>query len=396
MAEMSSLSERVVRISMSGTMEVAAEAERLRSQGADIVDFGAGEPDFPTPEHVKQAAVRAIRDNFTRYTSAAGTAELRQAVCDRHAADFGTAYKLQQCVISAGGKHAVFNFIQALVNPGDEVIIPAPYWVTYRDAVLYAGGRPVFAIADEGSGFTVTTELIEPLITPRTRLLILNSPNNPSGAVLSREESRRLLELAARRSFFILADECYGRLVYDQNLFSFGSLPGAGDRVVIAGSLSKAYAMTGWRIGYGLGPEPIIQACIRLQSHSTSNPNSIAQKAALEALRGPQDCVCQMLAEYRRRRDFVIRRLQQLPGIRVHPPAGAFYAFPNVKALLGRNGLDSSAALTRRLLEEAGVAVVPGEAFGMPGYIRISFATSMSELERGLDRIERFLQQYWG
>jgi len=389
------LSERVARIRMSETMEVAAEAGRLRSQGVDVVDFGAGEPDFPTPEHIKEAAVRAIQENFTRYTPAAGVWELRQAVCERHAADFGSRYRAAECLITAGGKQAVFHFTQALVNPGDEVIIPTPYWVTYRDAVRYAGGRPVFVSTDEAAGFALTAERLEPLVGPRTRLLILNFPNNPSGAVLDRGQARRILELAAARGFYILADECYGRLVYSQELFSLASLPGATDRLLIAGSLSKAYAMTGWRIGYGLGPEPVIEACIRLQSHSTSNPNSIAQMAAMQALRGPQDCVAAMLAEYRRRRDFVIARLRRMPGISVHLPEGAFYAFPNLGELLGRDGIQTSTQFARRLLAEARVAVVPGEAFGSRQHVRISFATSMGELERGLDRLHKFVERLW-
>jgi len=395
MTREAALSERIARISFSGTMQVAAEAEHLRRQGVDVVDFGAGEPDFPTPEHIKQAAVRAIEENFTRYTSTAGTPELREAVCRRHAADFGTAYELPECVITAGGKHAVFNFIQALVNPGDEVIIPSPYWVTYRDAVLYAGGKPVLAATDEEAGFAVEAGRIEALTGPRTRMLILNFPNNPTGAVLQPVQAKQILELARSCGFYILADECYARLIYHGDLFSIASLAGAAEWVLVAGSVSKAYAMTGWRIGYGLGPEPIVRACIRLQSHSITNPNSIAQRAALEALSGPQDCVARMLAEYQRRRDFVIDRLRQMPGMRVHSPAGTFYAFPNVSELLERSGLSSSAEFARRLLEQEHVVVIPGESFGAPGYVRISFATALTELERGLQRLQRFAERCW-
>ncbi len=385
------LSERISRIRMSGTMEVAAEAERLRRQGVDVVDFSVGEPDFPTPEHIKQAALRAIQNNFTRYTAAAGLPELREAVCRRHAADFGTRYRMSECVVTAGGKHAVFNFIQAVVNPGDQVLIPTPYWVTYRDAVCYAGAHPVFVATEETAGFAVRAAQIEPLIGPRTRMLILNAPNNPSGAVVAPAEARRILDLAAAAGFYILTDECYGLLVFEGRPFSLASLPGAAARVLVAGSLSKAYAMTGWRIGYGLGPENVIQACIRLQSHSTSNPNSIAQQAALEALQGPQECVARMLAEYRKRRDLVLARLSRIPGVRVQPPAGAFYAYPNIGALLDRNGIAGAEQFARRLLEEAHVAVVPGEAFGTREHVRISFAASIEELERGLDRFEQFV-----
>ncbi|MGC8793771.1 MAG: pyridoxal phosphate-dependent aminotransferase [Bryobacteraceae bacterium] len=376
---------------MSRTMEVAGKAEQLRRQGVDVVDLGAGEPDFPTPDHIKQAAVEAIRSDFTRYTAAAGTAELRQAICERHAADFGTNYAPSQCVVTCGGKHAVFNFIETLVSLGDEVIIPAPYWVTYRDAVLFAGGRPVFLPTSFASGFQVRASAVEELVGPATRMLILNFPNNPTGALLDPAEAARLVELANGRGFWILADECYASLVYEGRPFSIASLPGASRCVLVAGSVSKAYAMTGWRIGYGLGPEPVIQACIRLQSHSTSNPNSIAQKAALAALQGPQDCISTMLAEYRERRDYTIGRLRKMPGMRVHVPAGAFYAFPDISALVRSGAVASSGEFTERLLEEARVACVPGEAFGAEGHLRISLAASRRELERGLDRMEEFI-----
>lgn len=372
-------------------METAARADELRRRGVDVVDLSVGEPDFPTPEHVKEAAIRAIRADFTRYTPAAGIPELREAVCARHAADFGTRYEVPECVITAGGKHAVFNFIQTLVNPGDEVIIPAPYWVTYRDAVLLAGGRPIVVPTEPAEGFTLRAEEVRKRVSDATRMLILNFPNNPSGALLDSGEAARLVELAVGCGFWILSDECYANLVYEGEPFSVASVPGAASVVLVAGSLSKTYAMTGWRIGYGLGPRHVIEGCIRLQSHSTSNPNSVAQKAALEALRGPQDCVAAMREEYRWRRDRVIARLRRMPGVTVHSPGGAFYAFPGIGAWLEDGRFPSSAAFAERLLEEVRVACVPGEAFGAPGHLRFSLAASRQALEEGLDRIEAFL-----
>ncbi|MDP2996804.1 MAG: pyridoxal phosphate-dependent aminotransferase [Bryobacterales bacterium] len=387
------LADRVSLISVSSTMKVASEAERLRREGVDVVDFGAGEPDFTTPDNIKQAAVRALEQNFTRYTNAGGTLELKQAVCDRHASDYGTSYTPAGCMITVGGKHSVFNLVQVLVNPGDQVIIPVPYWVTYKDVVNYAGGVCVFAETDPDDGFRLTAGMLEALITPRTRGLIINSPANPSGAVIGPEEFERILHLARKRGIWILADECYCRLVYDGEPFSAASLPNAKDTVFVAGSLSKTYAMTGWRIGFTLAPAAVIEAVTKLQSHTTSNPTSIAQKAAVEALRGPQDSVAAMLAEYRRRRDFVIHRLREIPGVMAAEPQGAFYAYPDIRVALGRQGIGNGILFAARLLETEHVAVVPGEAFGTHTHIRISYATSMGELARGLDRIHRFMER---
>ncbi len=373
-------------------MEVASAAEQLRREGVDVVDFGAGEPDFPTPDNIKRAAIRAVEENFTRYTHSGGVLELRQAVCDRHAADFGTAYSPPECVVSVGGKHAVFNVVQALVNPGDEVVVPTPYWVTYNDVVHYAGGWCVYVPTIEQAGFKLTAAMIEPHLTPRAKVLIVNSPNNPSGAVVDRGEFERIHDLTSKRGVWLVVDECYGRLVYDGEPFSAAALPGAKRDIVVVGSLSKTYAMTGWRIGFALAPVEVIAAITRLQSHSTSNATSVAQRAAIEALRGPQDSVARMLAEYRRRRDFVISRLRALPGVTAALPEGAFYAYPNVGALIGRDGLRDSAQFARRLLAEARVAVVPGQVFGTDSHVRISYATSMEELRRGLDRIEQFVR----
>ena len=387
------IAERISTISVSSTAKVAADAERLRREGADVVDFGAGEPDFPTPANIKQAAIDAIGANFTKYTNTGGVQELREAICERHRKDFGTNYAVSECMATVGGKHAIFNLVQALVNPGEEVIIPVPYWVTYKDVVNYAGGVCVFVETDESTGFEVSAAMIERRLTPKTKLVIINSPCNPSGGVLSKEVFRAIYDLTSRRGVLLLTDECYCQFLYDAEPFSVAAFPGAKESVVIAGSLSKTYSMTGWRIGFALAPAPIIGAMMKLQSHSTSNPTSIAQKAAVEALRGSQDSVPVMLAEYRRRRDFVIDRLRQIPGVSIVMPKGAFYAYPNISAAFAGGSIINSLQFSTALLEKAYVAVVPGEAFGTQDHVRISYATSMSELARGLDRIHKFIDE---
>jgi aspartate aminotransferase len=385
------IAERISTISVSSTLKVSADAERLRREGIDVVDFGAGEPDFPTPANIKQAAVKAIEANFTKYTNAGGTQELREAICERHRLDFGTSYTPAECMATVGGKHAIFNLIQALVNPGDEVIIPVPYWVTYKDVVNYAGGKCVFVNTNETTGFEVTAKLIEPHITRHTKLVIINSPSNPSGGVVSKEEFRAIYDLTAKREIYLMTDECYCQFLYEAAPFSIAALPGAKENVVVAGSLSKTYAMTGWRVGFALAPAPLIGAMMKLQSHSTSNPTSIAQKAAVEALRGSQESVPEMLAEYRRRRDFVVGRLRQIAGVSIAMPKGAFYAYPNISVAFSSGRVKNSLEFSAALLEQAHVAVVPGEAFGTDSHVRISYATSMHELERGLDRIHKFI-----
>ena len=386
------LAERISLISESSTMKVAADADRLRRNGIDVVDFGAGEPDFPTPENIKKAAVDAIAANFTKYTGTGGTPELKQAVCQRHKEDYGTDYAPAECMVTVGGKHAIFNLMQVLINPGDEVLIPVPYWVTYKDVVNYAGGKCVFVDTKEEDGFTFTAKDIEPYITPRTKLLIINSPGNPSGAVLARDEFERIYRLATRHGIRLLTDECYCRFLYGGEPFSIASVSGGKDHVAVAGSLSKTYSMTGWRIGFALAPKPIIDAMMKLQSHTTSNPTSISQKAAIEALTGSQESIPVMLAEYRKRRDYVVLRLRGMPGVTIAEPQGAFYVYPNVSVGF-RNGITSALQFSERLLAQAHVAVVPGEAFGTTQHVRISYATSMNELGRGLDRIERFIRE---
>ncbi len=385
------IADRVSSISVSSTLKVAQDADKLRTQGVDVADFGAGEPDFFTPDNIKEAAIRAIHENFTKYTAAGGILDLKKAICERHAAEYGTSYKPSECLATVGGKHVIFNLTQVLVNPGDEVLIPVPYWVTYKDVVNYAGGKCVFVPTDEAKGFALTAAAVEPYITSRTKLIIINSPSNPSGAVLSREEFEKIYQLSVKHGFYLMTDECYSHFLYGSKPFSIASLPGAKENVLVAGTVSKTYAMTGWRIGYGLVPEAVAGAMLKLQSHSTSNPTSIAQKAAIEALRGPQDSVVAMLSEYRKRRDFVVPRLREMPGVTCAMPDGAFYAYPNIGGVLGRGGIQTPQQFAEKMLAEAHVAVVPGEAFGTEHHVRISYATSMDQLERGLDRMHRFI-----
>jgi aspartate aminotransferase len=385
------LTERINRIEPSATMAVVAEADKLRQQGIDVVDFGAGEPHFPTPQNVKDAAIAAIQNNFSKYTAVGGTLELRDAIVHRHAADFKSDYRREESMASVGGKHALFNAIQVLVDHGDEVILPVPYWVSFKDIVRYAGGNCVLLQADESHGFRVTAEMIERLVTPRTKMIILNSPSNPSGAVMSPKDLKAVVQLAAERGIWVLSDECYVYLNYTGEQFSVGSLREYRERMLIIGSLSKTYAMTGWRLGYALGPAAVIAAMQKLQSQSTSNPTSIVQKAAVAALNGPQQCVEDMRLEYIKLRDHVVKGLRSIPGVQCTLPEGAFYAYPNISSFIGRGGIQSASDVAGRLLREAHVATVPGEGFGTREHIRVSYATTVTELDRGLERMRKFL-----
>ena len=384
------LTNRIQRIEVSATMAVAAEAEKLRATGADLVDLGAGEPHFPTPEHIKEAGIKAIRDNFTKYTAVGGTAELRDAIVKRHAADFGSDYKREDCVASVGGKHALFNAIQVLVDHGEEVIIPVPYWVSFKDIVRYAGGEPVYIATDERRDFALTADMVERAITPRTKVIILNSPSNPSGAVMKPEDMTEVLRLAHDRGIYVVSDECYVYLNHTGQQFSAGCVHEVRERLIIIGSLSKTYSMTGWRLGYALGPAPIISAMNKLQSQSTSNPTSIVQKAAVAALTSSQDCVKEMLAGYVALRDQVVEGLRSIPGITCAAPNGAFYAYPNVSHYFERGGINSASDVARKLLHQAHVVVVPGEGFGTQDHVRVSYATSPENRGRGIERMGRF------
>jgi aspartate aminotransferase len=383
-------SDRVNRIEISATMAVVAEAAKLKAKGADLVEFGAGEPHFPTPQHIKDAAIAAIQQNCTKYTAVAGIPELRAAIAERHAADFGSGYKAEEAIASTGGKLALFNAIQVLVDHGDEVILPVPYWVSFKDIVEYAGGRCVYVETDEADGFRLTPEMIERKISSNTRAIILNSPNNPSGAVMSPDEFASILRIAHRRGIYVIADECYVYLNYTGQNFSAGSVTDAREHIVIIGSLSKTYAMTGWRLGYALAPAPITSALTKLQSQNTSSSAHMIQKAAVAALNGPQNCVAEMKAGYIELRDQVLAELAKIPGISCVRPDGAFYVYPNVSAYFGQQGINSAAEVAKRLLHEAHVVTVPGEAFGTRDHIRLSYATSSDEIKKGLERMREW------
>ena len=384
-------SQRMSRISVSSTTAVVAKADRLKANGVDVADFGAGEPDFPTPENIKQAAVAAIEQNFTKYTPTGGITELKQAIVERHARDFGSDYAVEECLVTVGGKQAIFEAIESLVDHGDEVILPVPYWVSFLDIINYAGGKPVLLETRESEDFAVRADAMEKLVTPKTKLIIVNSPSNPTGAVVPPEEMEKLLALAARRRVCLMSDECYCHFLYDgRKPFSLGSSKDR-ERLIIVGSLSKTYAMTGWRVGFALGSPALLANMLKLQSHSTSNPASIAQKAAVEALRGPQDSVQTMLAEYHRRRDRIVQGLRSIPGVRCVSPQGAFYVYPNVAAYLKTDGLRDTTVLATRLLDEARVALVPGPAFGTHEHVRISYATSQEQIDKGVQRLKDFL-----
>lgn len=381
---------RMNRIEVSATMAVVAEAEKLRSAGVDLADFGAGEPHFSTPQHIKEAAIAAINGNFSRYTAVAGTAELRDAIVKRHAQDFSSSYKREEVIASVGGKHALFNAMQVLIEHGDEVIIPVPYWVSFKDMVQYSGGVPVFVDTDESRDFALTAEMVERAVTPKTKLIILNSPSNPSGAVMSPDDMTAIARMAHSRGIFVISDECYVYLNYTGKEFSLGGVPEIKERLLVVGSLSKTYAMTGWRLGFTLGPAPIVAAMQKLQGQQTSNPTSVVQKAAVAALTGSQECVSEMRADYIRLRDKTIAGLRAIQGVQCVNPGGAFYAYPNIGAFLGKGGMQSAADVAKRLLHEAHVVVVPGEAFGTKKHVRMCYAVAEQQIEKGLDRMARF------
>ncbi|WP_158749592.1 pyridoxal phosphate-dependent aminotransferase [Acidobacterium sp. S8] len=382
--------DRIGRIEVSATMAVTAEAAKLRAQGAKLVDFGAGEPHFATPRHIKDAAIEAIDKNFTRYTVVSGIPEVRKAIVERHACDFNSDYSPEEAVFTTGGKLAIFNVIQVLIEHGDEVILPVPYWVSYKDIVQYAGGKVVYLETDEAENFRVTAEAIEKAITPKTKAIILNSPSNPTGSVISPADLERIVRLAHERGIYLLLDECYVYLQYTGALVSGGSFTDAKEHVIILGSLSKTYAMTGWRAGFALGPKPIIAAMSKLQSQSTSSTAHFVQKASIAALNSSQECVSEMRADYLKLRDRILARLAEIPGITCTKPEGAFYVYPNISAYLGKPGAQTAIELAGRLLHEAHVVSVPGEAFGTNQHIRLSYAVSHDDVEEGLKRMKDF------
>jgi aspartate aminotransferase len=387
------VSKNVNRMQSSATMAAMQAAEALRAAGVNVCDFGAGEPDFDTPDNIKQAAAAAMKAGRTKYTAAGGIREIQRAIIDFYRREFGTEYQPSEVMSTAGGKQAIFNAVVTLINPGDEVLIPKPYWVTFPEVVVFAGGTPVF-IETEETDFVLNVEQVERAITPRTKLIILNSPSNPSGRVLPPNEFRRIMELTTERGIYVVSDECYLRFVYPPaEVFSAASLPAElRARLCIAGSFSKTYAMTGWRVGYALAPTDWTRAMVKVQGHSTSNTNSIAQWAAVEALNGPQESVGTMLAEYKSRREWLLKALCDIPGIKCAQPEGAFYAFPDVRDCL-QNGMKTSADFAQRLLEEQHTVVTDGAGFGAQGHVRISYATSMEQIKEGVGRVRRLAEK---
>lgn len=393
------LSNRVSKIAPSITLAITAKAKQMQSEGIDVIGFGAGEPDFDTPEFIKEAGIMAIKSGFTKYTADSGIPELKKAVCEKFKRDNNLSYEPGEILISCGAKHSLFNALFALTDDGDEVIIPAPYWVSYKEQVKMAGATPIMVNTSEENDFKLTQELLKQAITSRTKAIILNSPCNPTGTVYGKEELEMLANLAVENGIYIISDEIYEYLVYDgMKHFSMANLSQkVKDLTITINGVSKAYAMTGWRIGYAAGPKGIIQAMSNAQSHSTSNPTSISQKAALAALTGPQHYIREMVVEFDKRRKFMVQRLNEIKGFRCSTPKGAFYAFPNVSAIYGAsfNGksINNSFDLTEFLLDEARVAVVPGDAFGAPNYIRLSYATSLANIEKGLARIQMAIER---
>jgi aspartate aminotransferase len=382
--------DRIGRIEVSATMAITAAALKLKSEGVNLSDFGAGEPHFATPRHIKDAAIEAIEKNFTRYTNVAGVPEVRKAVVDRHACDFNSNYTPDECVFTTGGKLALFNAIQVLVDHGDEVILPVPYWVSFKDIIQYAGGKVVLVESKEEENFRITAKMIEAAITSKTKAIILNTPSNPSGAVVALEDLEAIVRLAHKHGIYVLLDECYVYLNFTGQIVSGGSFTDCKEHIVVLGSLSKTYAMTGWRAGFALGPKPIIAAMSKLQSQSTSNTASMVQRASIAALTGSQQCVTEMRADYIKLRDQVLEGFKSIPGLTCTVPQGAFYVYPNVKNFIGKGGVRSASDLAAKLLSEAHVVVVPGEAFGTDEHIRLSYAVSHDVVSEGVKRMREY------
>ncbi|MGH7847689.1 MAG: pyridoxal phosphate-dependent aminotransferase [Candidatus Binatia bacterium] len=393
------LSERSKTIKPSVTLAVTAKAQAMRARGIDLVSFAAGEPDFDTPQHIKDAAVRALEKGMTKYTDVRGIEPLRAAIAEKYLREYGLEFSKDEVLVSCGGKHALYNVLQAVVDPGDEVIIPSPYWVSYSDMVLLCGGVPKLVQTTEENRFRLTPEQLAASLTAKTRALILNSPCNPTGAAYDRAALEGLARVLEKHDCLFLSDDIYEKIVYDA--FEFHTMltlaPKLRERTIILNAVSKTYSMTGWRIGYALGPAAVISAAAKIQSQSTSNPTSIAQAAALQAITGPQNSVEEMRQEFQRRRDLLVQRLNAMDGIRCLKPQGAFYVFPNVRGLLGRKiaelKIDSPCSLAEFFLAKARVALVPGEDFGALENIRLTYSTSLADIEKGCDRIEAAIKQ---
>jgi aspartate aminotransferase len=390
---MNTPAERTLLIKPSVTLAIAAKAGKLRSEGIDVINFSAGEPDFDTPERIKAAAIEALKKGMTKYTDVRGIEPLRQAIARKYLTEYGLRYQLTEVLVSCGAKHSLYNLFQAVVNPGDEVLVPAPYWVSYADMAVLAGGVPKIIQTSEATGFRINAQQLVQALSPRTRVFVLNSPSNPTGASYERTELMAIAQVLEKHTCFIVTDDIYEKIVYDGfNIHNLVALaPSLRDRIVIVNGVSKSYAMTGWRIGYALGSADIIAAAAKIQSQSTSNPTSIAQAAALEAIQGPQEEVAMMVSEFAKRRNVVVERLNAISGVKCLKPQGAFYVFPDITALIGKKGngkkMASPCDIADYLLEEAKVAVVPGEDFGSNAHIRISYATSLENIEEGCRRL---------
>jgi aspartate aminotransferase len=390
------LAARMQNLGMSPTMKGTMEADRLRRQGVNVIDLGAGEPDFPTPAHVAAAAHDAIEKRFTKYTANPGIMELREAVVARYRQDYGVSYQAEEAIITAGGKQALFHAALALFGPGDEVITHVPGWPTLVEQIKLAGATPIVVRARPEDGFGLKAATFLDAVTPRTRAIVVNSPGNPTGALLPEGEARQLADAAAKRGLWVVIDLCYERLIYDGVPHNLPRIMGESlrDRLVLAGSTSKAYAMTGWRCGWMVAPKPVVQAANALQSHSTSNVNSITQRAAVAALTGPQDCVGEMLDEYKRRRDQVLAWLAEEPRLRCGVPQGAFYVFPDISDFLSPDRIRTSLDFADGLLRDDHVVTTAGEAFDAPGYLRLSYATSLEQLREGITRLIAFARKH--
>lgn len=383
-----------MRISPSPTLAISAKAKQMQAEGIDVVSFGAGEPDFDTPQHIKDAAIESLQSGFTKYTPTSGTAELRAAICEKLQQDNGLEYKPSEVIVSLGAKHTIYNAVLALVDPGDQVIIPAPYWVSYPEMVGLAEGECVYVPTDESTGFTASADAIRSALTPRARMLILNSPSNPTGGVYDRAQIEQIAQLAVENGLYVVSDEIYEKIIYDGR--EHVSIASLGDEIkkltITVNGFSKAFSMTGWRLGYAAAEKEIVSAMDAIQSHSASNMVSFTMPAAVAALKGPQSVVDDMVAEFDRRRRHIVERLNAIDGITCATPGGAFYVFPNVSGVYGRNfngvPIDGSDAFTDYLLSEANVAVVAGSGFGADDYVRLSYATSMESIDKGIDRIE--------
>jgi aspartate aminotransferase len=392
------ISQRVQSVKPSPTFEIDAKAKALKQKDIDIINFGVGEPDFDTPNNIKEAAITAINNGFTKYCPVSGTLEIKNAIIDKLKRDNNTTYVPEEIIVSSGAKHSLYNLFQAIIDPEDEVIIPAPYWVSYTDMVILAGGKPIIINTTDKNNFKITNDLTKKAITSKTKAIIINSPSNPTGVTYCKKELKEIVQICLENKVLIISDEIYEKLIYDN--FKFTSIvqacPQAKDTTILINGLSKAYAMTGWRIGYAAGNKTIISAMTKIQSQSTSNASSISIKAAVEALNGTQEHVETMRKEFEKRRDYIVERLNSIEGINCIKPEGAFYVFPNISSILGKsfNGrvINSDIEFADYLLDQAKIAVVPGSAFGAKGYIRISYATSIENIQKGIDRLENALK----